>query len=154
MPPCLKLLHQVLLCCFKWTHTDILCPAFEIRLSIQQMLSLLQRHIYVFQYLPWQKKFWGNCTCRDLKKKHFPKNKDLYIFVFTWFHDTDNLGSYPQMLVFWFLTFVALSYPVSKEQDKERILTLSSSYKCQKFNKMNEEAWSIRVLVLNMQLGK
>ena len=57
----------------------------------------------------------------------------------TWFHDTDNLVYYPQMLVFSFLTFVAVSYPVSKEQDKERILTLPNSYKCQKFNKMNEK---------------
>ena len=46
---------------------------------------------------------------------------------------------YPQMLVFSFFTFVAFSYPVSKEQDKERILILPSSYKCQKFNKMNEK---------------
>ena len=48
--------------------------AFEIWLSSWQMPRLLPRHIYVFEYLPQQKRYRGNWILRT-HKKIFSKNK-------------------------------------------------------------------------------
>ena len=101
-----------------------LLAAFEIHLSNQQMARLLLRHIYVFKYLPWQKKCWGNKIHRNLKiillqewkiflfkkeNKCFSFNKKV-IFVFHTIYKIDFTMQiiyciYPQTFVLYFYIF-------------------------------------------------
>ena len=126
---------------------------FEICLGSQQM----PRHIYVFQYLPQQKKCQGNWILRNLKN-FFSNNKKISTYFclkkrnvmlnkkryFYFLHDfqtfmTQLFTVLTADVCLLFLYFWCSCILVSKTWGIERMLTLLYQYKWQKFNKMNEK---------------
>ena len=133
-------------------HVDAESPlsAFNIRLSNHQMLRLLLRHIYVFQYLPQQKNAEAIKFCGILKKYVSKNLKYIFLFkkrnvsinkkVLFVFHTIFKLNFITQIIYSILFSYFCCSLvSVSGKWNIKTMLTLLYSYNWQKCKKMNKK---------------